>query len=211
MNIILLGAPGSGKGTQSEFLCDKKNFIQLSTGDLFRTNILNKTKLGLEAQKYMNQGLLVPDLITNEMVKEYLERKHDNLIFDGYPRTDDQAQQLDKMLLLLNSKIDLVIYIEIDESLLLERLTGRIVCSICKRSYHKVNRKPIRNGFCDFDNGTLITRPDDQEDKIKIRLEAYNTQTAPLIKFYENKLKIINANNLSSEEVYNKILGVLKI
>ncbi|AGR42464.1 adenylate kinase [Spiroplasma diminutum] len=211
MNIILLGAPGSGKGTLSEFLCDKNNFTQLSTGDLFRENISSKTDLGLEAQKYMNEGKLVPDSVTNSMVEKYLESKNTNLIFDGFPRTDEQALALDQMLKNLNNQIDKVFYLEIDESVLLGRLTGRMICKICKRSYHKVNRKPLKEGICDFDNGELIVRPDDQEDKIKTRLEAYNTQTAPLIEFYKNKLIKIDADNCSPSELYDRVVSFIGV
>ncbi|AHI53288.1 adenylate kinase [Spiroplasma culicicola] len=209
MNIILLGAPGSGKGTQSELLCEKKGFIQLSTGDLFRNNIANNTALGMEAQTFMNQGLYVPDEITNKMVEAYLEQTHDNLIFDGYPRTVDQSVELDKMLSNLGQTIDKVIYFEIDNSVLMERLTGRLICQICKRSYHKVNRKPLKEGVCDFDGGDLITRPDDQEDKIKTRLEVYNTQTAPLIDFYQAKLTKVDATNKSVEQLYELLVEAL--
>ncbi|AUB32076.1 adenylate kinase [Spiroplasma floricola] len=209
MNIILLGAPGSGKGTLSEFLCEKDNFTQLSTGDLFRENISNKTDLGIEAQKYMNDGNLVPDSVTNSMVENYLKTRSSELIFDGYPRTDDQAKSLDIMLKNLNNQIDKVIYLEINQDVLLGRLTGRMICKICKRSYHKINRKPLKEGICDFDGGQLITRPDDQENKIKTRLEAYHTQTAPLIEFYKSKIIKVDADKCSPEELYNRVKKVL--
>ncbi|WP_338984889.1 adenylate kinase [Spiroplasma endosymbiont of Diplazon laetatorius] len=209
MNIILLGAPGSGKGTLSEFLCEKNNFTQLSTGDLFRENISNQTELGIEAQKYMNEGKLVPDSVTNSMVENYLKTKAKDLIFDGFPRTDDQALALDKMLEELNDQIDKVVYLDIDESVLLGRLTGRMICKICKRSYHKINRKPLKEGVCDFDGGELITRPDDQEDKIKTRLEAYHNQTAPLIEFYKEKTIKVDADNCTPEELYNRVMEIL--
>nr|WP_162685169.1 adenylate kinase [Spiroplasma sp. BIUS-1]QHX36994.1 adenylate kinase [Spiroplasma sp. BIUS-1] len=209
MNIILLGAPGSGKGTLSEFLCEKNAFTQLSTGDLFRDNISNKTDLGIEAQKYMNEGKLVPDSVTNSMVEKYLESKAKDLIFDGFPRTSDQASALDDMLAKINDQIDKVVYLDIDESVLLGRLTGRLICKVCKRSFHKVNRKPLKEGICDFDGGELITRPDDQEDKIKTRLEAYNTQTAPLIEFYKDKIIKVDADNCTPEELYNSVIEVL--
>ncbi|QBQ08119.1 adenylate kinase [Spiroplasma gladiatoris] len=211
MNILLIGAPGSGKGTESELLCEQNGFTQLSTGDLFRSNIANKTQLGLEAKNFMEQGLYVPDNITNGMVKEYLKTKNSNLIFDGYPRTLDQAIELDKMLLEVNKKIDHVIYIDVNDSILLNRLTGRLVCEICKRSYHIVNRKPLNDGVCDFDYGKLITRPDDQEDKIKVRLQVYNDQTKPLIDFYlqQNKLIKVDGNNKTPKEFHTAILKEL--
>jgi len=209
MNIILLGAPGSGKGTQSELLCEKNGFTQLSTGDLFRKNINNNTNLGIEAKKYMNEGKLVPDLVTNAMVKDYLKSKHQKLIFDGFPRTIDQAHALDEMLAELDSSIEKVIYIEVDESILMDRLTGRRVCEVCKRSFHIKNRKPKIEGICDYDLGKLITRPDDSQDKIKVRLDAYQKETTPLVDFYAEKIISVNSSNLSPQEVYNQIASEL--
>lgn len=212
MNIILLGAPGSGKGTTSESLIEYFGFEQLSTGDLFRTNISNNTELGLEAKKYMNEGKYVPDEITNGMVKEYLSTHKTKQIFDGYPRTEAQAIELDKMLSEFNSEIKYVIHIEISEDVLFERLTGRIICPICKRSYHIKNRPPKVEGKCDYDGGELFVRKDDQPDKIKVRLDEYHKLTKPLIDFYssQNKLININAQGLSADELFKKVSEVIK-
>lgn len=211
MNIILLGAPGSGKGTSSELLVDNLGFIQLSTGDLFRNNINSKSALGIKAQKFMFEGKLVPDNVTNAMVNKFLTKVNDNLIFDGFPRTHEQAIELDKMLKDVNQKIDLVICIEINESLLIERLTGRIMCPKCKRSFHKRTRKPKIEWICDFDNTELVSRPDDQEEKIITRLEAYESQTKPLINFYELQKKLIrlDANDLAPNQMLNKLKEII--
>ncbi|QGS52353.1 adenylate kinase [Spiroplasma tabanidicola] len=213
MNILLIGAPGSGKGTESELLSKEYNFTQLSTGDLFRTNISNKTKLGLKAQEYMTKGIYVPDDVTNDMVKDYLQTKNSGLIFDGYPRTLDQAKALDQMLSDLNQKLDYVVHIDVKESVLLQRLSGRLVCEVCKRSFHKINRKPKVENVCDFDGGKLITREDDQEDKIKVRLKVYNEQTSPLINYYreQNKLVEVDGNVKSAIDFHKELVEALKL
>jgi adenylate kinase len=211
MNIILLGAPGSGKGSTSEQLISRKGVTQLSTGDLFRKNIAEKTALGLEAQKFMNAGKYVPDEITNGMVEDYLQTNHDNLVFDGFPRTRAQAEALDKMLEKLGTKIDKVIYLHVDEEVLFDRLTGRLICPKCKRSYHKITRKPQVEWICDFDGAELVTRPDDAPDKIATRIDEYNNLTATLINFYQahGKLVILDVNGLSVEAIYFDIEEVL--
>ncbi|PPE06096.1 adenylate kinase [Williamsoniiplasma lucivorax] len=213
MNIILLGAPGSGKGTLAEQLVEHKGFQQFSTGDIFRNNIAEKTVLGVEAAKYMNQGQLVPDEITNGMVKHALQGRHENLIFDGYPRTLDQAQTLNMILKELGAKIDHVIYLDVDHTILMDRLCGRMVCPTCKRSYHTKNRPPKFSGICDYDGTSLEVRPDDEPDKIKVRLQAYEQQTTPLIEFYKKEEIVVhlNAHDLAIGEVYQQVIKGLKI
>lgn len=207
MNIILLGAPGSGKGTMSELLIDKMNMIQLSTGDLFRKNIAENTPLGIQAKKYISEGKYVPDSVTNGMVQQFLSFRSDHLIFDGYPRTIEQANALDEMLLTLGHQIDKVFLIDIDKSILHDRLVGRMVCPTCKRSYHKITRKPKVEWICDYDKNQLVVRPDDVEDKIETRLKEYEALTEPLIDYYEeqNKLVKIKATNLLKEELFEEI------
>ncbi|AKU80249.1 adenylate kinase [Spiroplasma turonicum] len=211
MNILMLGAPGSGKGTQSEFLCSKKGFKHLSTGDLFRKNISEETKVGLWAKDFIIKGLLVPDEVTNKMVEEFLENDSDNLIFDGYPRNIEQAVELDKMLANNSKKLDYVIYLDIDDSILVERIINRLVCPTCKRSYHKLNRKPKVENICDFDETPLEVRDDDVLEKVNQRLQTYNEQTKPLIDFYKNRLKKIDSNNKSPNEIFKNILDSLGI
>ncbi|WP_338972828.1 adenylate kinase [Spiroplasma endosymbiont of Panorpa germanica] len=214
MNIILLGAPGSGKGTQAEKLVQDHNFEQLSTGDLFRKNINDKTEMGVEASKLINAGKLVPDDITNKMVDNHLKNnRSDGLIFDGYPRTINQAEVLNDLLKSSQSKIDKVILLEVDEEKLLERLVGRLICPQCKRSFHVKNRPPKTPGICDYDKSVLITRPDDSPEKISIRLQAYEKETKPLVEFYEGKGNLIKikADNLTSQQVNESILKALEL
>ncbi|ATZ18538.1 adenylate kinase [Williamsoniiplasma somnilux] len=207
MNIILLGAPGSGKGTQAEKLVERMHLTQFSTGDIFRRNISENTPLGVEAAKYMNEGKLVPDAITNAMVENALQAKHDGFIFDGYPRTIEQADALGIMLVKLGSTIDHVIYIDVDKQILLNRIAGRVVCPKCKRSYHITSRPPKTTGICDYDQVKLERRPDDEPSKVQVRLDAYESQTAPLIDYYKNieTLIHVDAQEMDGESVYKII------
>lgn len=211
MNILLLGAPGSGKGTASEQLIKSNGFTQLSTGDLYRAEIANKTELGLKAVEYMNAGKYVPDEITIGMVAKFLEKQSNNLLFDGFPRTNAQAIELDNLLKAKGSKLDVVIHFVCDEKVLLERLGNRIICPMCKKSYHKLYVKPAVEWICDIDGTELIVRPDDAPEKIKIRLDEYNTLTAPLIKIYNNKMIEINVTNITPAELYAAVVKGLKL
>ncbi|WP_027062994.1 adenylate kinase [Mesoplasma seiffertii] len=208
MNIMLLGAPGSGKGTQAEKLVGRLGYTQVSTGDLMRKQIADQTALGAECGKYMNEGKLVPDQIVNAIVKDYLETNHEKLIFDGFPRTLEQALELEKMLAEVNSKMDKVIYIDVAQDVILKRISGRIICPVCKVSYHVETRKPLVEGICDNDGATLIRRPDDAPEKVAVRLAAYEADTKPLIDFYSNKpgfIHIEEASELDGETVYQMI------
>ncbi|WP_434343815.1 adenylate kinase [Mycoplasma sp. 06067-C1-B144P-99-0482-3] len=213
MNIMLLGAPGCGKGTQAEQLVNKLNFIQVSTGDLMRKEISLNTELGLKCQEYMNAGKYVPDEIVNQIVSQFLKHTNNKLIFDGYPRTLEQAKSLEKMLDLYNKKIDYVFYIDVNDQILIKRITNRLVCPFCKASFNLETRKPKQEDLCDFDNTKLVKRSDDSLDKVKIRLQTYNEQTLPLIDYFKTNSKFIEikADNLSAEQVFNQIKGELKI
>lgn len=213
MNIILLGAPGSGKGTQAEFLVSRNHMEQFSTGDIFRKNISEDTDLGREAKRYMNAGKLVPDEIVNQMVADALKTKHDNLIFDGYPRTIDQAEALGEILAKHHAKIDKVVYLDVPEEVLIKRISGRWICPKCKRSYNTENRPPKVPGICDFDGTKLVRRPDDEPEKVKIRLAAYNRETAPLIDYYKAKEITIHEPNqdVAPEEIYKEIVKELHL
>ncbi|AUF83325.1 adenylate kinase [Mesoplasma syrphidae] len=208
MNIMLLGAPGSGKGTQAEKLVARLGYIQFSTGDLMRKQITDQTSLGLECAKYMNEGKLVPDKIVNAIVKDYLKSNSNKLIFDGFPRTLEQALELEKMLAEVDSKMDRVIYIDVAKEIILKRISGRIICPICKVSYHIETRKPLVEGICDNDGAALVRRPDDSPEKVAVRLKTYEADTKPLIDFYSNKpgfIHIEEAAELDGEIVYNMI------
>lgn len=198
MNLIILGLPGAGKGTQSDFIVKKYGLIHLSTGDIFRNNIRNGTTLGIKAKAYMDAGIYVPDEITNNLVAARLQQpdiKTTDFILDGYPRTIDQANFLDQTLLTIKKPI-LVLYLAINEQTVIDRLSSRRVCLQCGRVYNLKFSPPKINNKCDIDNQTLIQRSDDKETTIKTRLEIYKKETLPLVTYYQNKglLKTIDAN-----------------
>ena len=188
MNIILIGAPGSGKGTQARRFIDKYGFVQLSTGDLLRAAIAAKTELGLLAQSIMAQGKLVPDEVMINLVKGYMNQQADkSVIFDGFPRTVAQAESLKKMLSDMGSRIDKVIYFKINPQILIKRLTGRRTCSQCGEIYH-IETKPSSKGhICEKCGGPLAHRPDDREEVISERLAQFEKNTGPTIEFYRNQ------------------------
>lgn len=213
MNIILLGAPGSGKGTQAEKLVQEEGFTQFSTGDVMRKEIKEKTPLGKECQKYIDQGNLVPDELVNQMVENYLVQvQHDNLIFDGYPRTLAQATALDDMLAKINSSIDKVFYIEVPDEVIIDRISNRLICPVCKRSYNLVGRPPKTPGICDYDGTKLTRRSDDEPAKVKIRLKEYEKNTKPLVEYYHQIEKVIKVQGHDNDAnvVYQQILESLK-
>ena len=196
INIIFLGPPGSGKGTQAGIIADKLNIVHLSTGDVFREHIKNGTELGKQAQDIMAKGHLVSDDITNNMVKETLshDKFKNGVILDGYPRTIDQTQALDEMFASMGKTLDHVVLFDIDHNLLIERLTGRRVCPTCKKAYHIKFSPPAKEGFCDDDGAELQHRPDDTAEKAEERLRVYGEQTEPLIKHYEEKGLLIKVD-----------------
>lgn len=190
MNVILLGAPGAGKGTQATKIADRYGLPHISTGDIFRENIKNQTELGVIVKSYIDKGQLVPDELTCKIVEERLSREDckNGYLLDGFPRTIAQAEALDKI-----TNIDLVINIDVDFSLLLERLCGRRVCKDCGESYH-VSRL---NGEtkCSRCGGELYQRKDDNPETVQSRLDVYNAQTAPLINYYTAKGCIFNVTS----------------
>lgn len=201
MNIILLGAPGAGKGTQASKISDAYNLPHISTGDIFRENIKNQTPIGLLAKSYTDKGQLVPDEVTCKIVEERLSREDckKGYMLDGFPRTIAQAEALDKI-----ANIDLVINIDVDFSLLLDRLCGRRVCKDCGESYH-VSRL---NGEtkCARCGGELYQRKDDNPETVQSRLDVYKAQTAPLIDYYTKKGIIFNVvGNTTPEDVFQKV------
>ena len=192
MIIIMLGAQGTGKGTVAGILSKKNNWIQLSTGDIFRENISKGTELGIEANKYISKGCLVPDEITVSMVEKRLEELKDEkgIILDGFPRTLAQAEKLDEILAAKGEKIDWVINLETPREEIIERMLNRRVCSNpeCKATFNLVLHPPKVEGVCDFCGAELIRRADDSDaEAIKKRLEIYDTQTQPLVDFYDKK------------------------
>jgi adenylate kinase len=189
MNIILLGPPGAGKGTQAKMMIEKYTIPQISTGDMLRAALKERTPLGLKAKEYMDKGALVPDEVVIGLIQERLKETdcQRGYILDGFPRTVAQAEALDQVLAGLGSKIDHVISIEVDKGDLLKRLTGRRTCRQCGAMFHVIFTPPVNKGICDKCQGELYQRDDDNEDTVRNRLEVYDAQTFPLIQYYQQK------------------------
>lgn len=214
MNILIMGGPGAGKGTMSAKIVEKYNVCHISTGDIFRSEIGNQTELGMMAKSYMDKGLLVPDEVTNQMVKSYLENledKKNGFLLDGYPRTIDQAKAFDALSEGSNLAIDTVIAMELDFSVLSGRITGRRLCRNCGEIYHMVTKPPKQEGVCDNCGGELYQRKDDTEESLKVRLDEYSRQTEPVLDFYEKKglVKHINADQ-PIEKVWQDVQAALE-
>ncbi len=203
MKLIFLGPPGAGKGTQAKILSKKMNIPQVSTGDLFRENLKNETELGIEAKKYMDKGLLVPDKVTNAMAKKRLERDDckEGYILDGYPRTIPQAEFLDSV-----QDIDKVVNFELTEEEVVKRISGRRTCMSCGEMYHLMFKKPQKENTCDKCGSELTQRADDKPEAVKKRLEVYRKLTEPLIKYYTMQNKIINISAMPGiEEIAQEV------
>src|SRR6056297_684737 len=205
MRLILLGPPGAGKGTQAEGIKKEFNIPHISTGDIFRENIKNNTKLGKKAQEFMNKGLLVPDELVVNLVKDRLSKKdcEEGFLLDGFPRTIEQAKALDKELEKMDQKLDKAINIVVSEDILVERIVGRRICKNCKATYHIKFNPPKQEGICDKCGGELYQRDDDKEETVQNRIKVYNEETQPLVEYYENKDLILNING---EQEINKVL-----
>ena len=202
MNIILLGAPGAGKGTEASKIVDTYKLPHISTGDIFRENIKNQTPIGLLAKSYIDRGALVPDEVTCKIVEERISREDckNGYMLDGFPRTIAQAEVLDQI-----TKIDLVINIDVDFSLLLDRICGRRVCKDCGETYHL--KRLNGETKCARCGGELYQRKDDNPETVKSRLDVYNSQTSPLIEYYTNKGVIFNVDGNSTPEAVHEIVS----
>ncbi|MFL8905849.1 adenylate kinase [Helcococcus kunzii] len=213
MILILLGPPGVGKGSQANKIIDGFGVTHISTGDTFRKNIKEETELGLKVKEIIAAGELVSDDLTNELVFDRLsnETSENGFMLDGYPRNINQAEALDKWLSENGKELTKVIYIDADKDVLISRIAGRRVCKNCGATYHVVNHPPKEEGICDICGGTLIQRPDDNEETAKSRIEIYEEQTSPLVEYYtkSGKLQRFNGNN-EIEEVYLEIENSLK-
>lgn len=215
MNLILMGLPGAGKGTQAERIIAKYNIPHISTGDMFRAAIKEGTELGLKAKSFMDQGALVPDEVTIGIVRERLSKEDCNkgFLLDGFPRTVAQASALEEIVKDLGKKIDYVINIDVDSDLLLKRLTGRRICKDCGSTYHLVFNPPAVEGVCDKCGGELYQRSDDNEETVANRLEVNIKQTQPLLNFYEELGYLRNINGVQEIgkvfEDIEALIGVL--
>lgn len=188
-NLIMLGAPGSGKGTRAVALCEVLNVIQVATGDLFRNNIKAGTELGKLAKSYIDKGELVPDEVTASMVKDRLQQPDvkNGFILDGFPRTIKQAEMLENILKELGEKITAVIYLDVSDEEIIKRISGRVICEKCQAPYHKEYSPSKVDGVCDKCGGTLYTRDDDKPETVRNRLDVFRKNTFPLVDFYKNK------------------------
>lgn len=208
MNIVMLGPPGAGKGTQAERIAANFGWKQISTGDIFRSALAEGTPLGLEAKKYMEAGELVPDDIVEGIVAERLKRPDlkDGFILDGFPRNLHQAEALDAMLGENGGKIDLVINITVDTETLVKRLSGRRVCSKCGTNFHLLFDPPEVAGICDSCGGDLYQRDDDNEDTVRRRLKVYEEQTEPVVSYYNPSGRLVSIDGTGTpDEVFMEI------
>ncbi|WP_059048897.1 adenylate kinase [Paenibacillus senegalimassiliensis] len=214
MNLLFMGPPGAGKGTQAEVIVNEFGIPHISTGDAFRLAIKQQTPVGMKAKEYMDQGLLVPDDVTVGIVRERLQQPdcEKGFLLDGFPRTLSQAESLEELLQGLGRKLDHVINLKVDRNKLLARLTGRRICKSCGATYHVIFNPPGQEGICDKCGGELYQRSDDNEESVGTRLDEYINKTAPLLKFYEDKglLREVNGEqeiDMVSKEVISLLRG----
>ena len=210
--IVFLGPPGAGKGTQAAVVAKKMDLSHISSGNIFRENIDNRTALGLRAQTYLDSGQLVPDDLTIAMIRNRLSMPDckQGALLDGFPRTVAQAEELDKMLLEMNGKIESVPFINVSEEVLVERLSGRWICASEKHVYHLKFNPPLKEGICDVDGNSLHQRKDDTRETVEKRIREYNEKTAPLIEYYRQAGKLIEIDGTKdidqvTSDILNKI------
>lgn len=212
MKIIMLGAPGAGKGTQAIMIAEKYNIPHISTGDIFRANIKNQTELGKKAKSYMDQGLLVPDELTCDLVVDRIAKKdcENGYILDGFPRTIPQAEALTAALSAQGGQIDYAIDVDVPDSNIVNRLGGRRACLKCGATYHIKFNTPKKEGICDSCGEALVLRDDDRPDTVQKRLDVYHAQTQPLIEYYKEKgvLRKVDGT-VPVEEVFAAICAIL--
>jgi len=208
MNIVLLGPPGAGKGTQAKVLCEKFGFLHVSTGDMLREAVKNGTKVGEEAKLYMQRGELVPDKIVTAIVSERISglKKDAGFLLDGFPRNESQANELDHALNKIGKKLDMVLYLKTSPDVSIARLSGRRVCLRCGANFHVRNLPPKKEGICDYCGGGLVHRSDDKEETVKKRLMVYENETKSLIDYYGKKGTLRKVSgDLDVRELYGEI------
>ncbi len=212
MRIVLLGAPGAGKGTQAKKLIEKYGIPQISTGDILRKAVADGTPLGKEAKSYMDKGELVPDSVVIGLVKERLQQDDckKGFILDGFPRNTAQAETLDKVLDEMGMPLQVALSVDVDFDVLMKRLTGRRTCKSCGQMYNIYFSPPQKEGVCDKCGGELYQRDDDREETIKKRLDVYEAQTAPLIDYYEKKGILKRVNGVGNiDEIFANVCAIL--
>ncbi|HBJ8517036.1 TPA: adenylate kinase [Listeria monocytogenes] len=211
MKLVLMGLPGAGKGTQAEQIVEKYNIPHISTGDMFRAAMKNNTELGKKAKSFMDNGDLVPDEVTNGIVRERLaeDDAKNGFLLDGFPRTVEQAEELENILNDLGTELDAVINIEVDKDVLMKRLTGRWICRTCGKTYHEIYNPPKVPGKCGLDGGELYQRDDDKKETVEKRLNVNMKQTKPLLDFYSEKGKLHNING--EQDIKDVFVDVEKI
>ena len=213
MKIIMLGAPGAGKGTQAMMIAEKYSIPHISTGDIFRSNIKNGTELGKKAKEYMEQGLLVPDELTCDLVVDRISAKdcEKGFILDGFPRTIPQADALDSALKKLGTSIDYAINVAVPDEVIVERMSGRRACTGCGSTYHTLYNPPQQEGFCDVCGTALVIRDDDKPETVQKRLDVYHEKTQPLIDYYGKKgiVRTIDGT-LELHEVFSRIVDIME-
>lgn len=212
MKIVMLGAPGAGKGTQAIMIADKYGIPHISTGDIFRANIKNNTPLGVEAKKYIDAGELVPDELTVQILLDRVAKDdcQNGYVLDGFPRTIPQAEVLEEALSKLNDGIDYAINVDVPDENIIKRMGGRRACLKCGATYHIEHVPPKAEGICDNCGDQLVLRADDQPETVKNRLEVYHKQTQPLIDFYSQKGVLKNVDGtVDMKDVFSAIVDIL--
>ena len=214
MKIIMLGAPGAGKGTQAKQIADKYSIPHISTGDIFRANIKNGTELGKKAKQYMDQGALGPDELTCDLVMDRIQQDDckNGFVLDGFPRTIPQAEALDAALGKINEKMDYAIDVDVPDENIVNRMSGRRVCLNCGATYHLISIPPKVEGICDRCGSEIVLREDDKPETVQKRLKVYHEQTQPLIDYYKNQgiLREVDGS-VDMEDVFKEILNILGV
>lgn len=212
MKIIMLGAPGAGKGTQAKQIADKYSIPHISTGDIFRANIKNGTELGKKAKQYMDQGALVPDELTCDLVMDRIQQDDckNGFVLDGFPRTIPQAEALDAALEKINEKMDYAIDVDVPDENIVNRMSGRRACLNCGATYHLISIPPKVEGICDRCGSEIVLREDDKPETVQKRLKVYHEQTQPLIDYYKKQgiLKSVDGTQ-PMDEVFKAIVTIL--